>query len=121
MIRGLGNDIIEVKRIAASIAKYDKRFLDKLFTVEEQEYCLKYRDAARHFAGRFAAKESIAKALGTGFGHRLSWLDIEIQNDENGKPLVVLSNHANVSFNHPYIFIAISHCKEYANAVAIWV
>lgn len=120
MIRGVGNDIIEVSRIEAIIAKYGRRFLDRIFTTEEQEYCLKHRDAARHFAGRFAAKESIAKALGVGIGSLLSWLDIEIFNDENGKPCVFLSSKAQVTFTNPHLLITISHCREYANAVAIW-
>lgn len=115
----LGSDIIEVKRIEASIERYGNRFLDRLFTSLEQEYCLKYREPARHFAGRFAAKEAIVKALGTGISQEISWLDIEIVNDALGKPHASLSDQANMAFSYPEIELTISHCREYAMAVAI--
>lgn len=115
----LGSDIIEVKRVEASIARYGKRFLDRLFTPEEQDYCLKHRDSARHFAGRFAAKEAIVKALGTGISQEIGWLDIEIINDGRGKPRVQLSPQANGHFSDPRIELTISHCRDYAMAVAL--
>src|ERR1700733_14299483 len=91
-ILGIGNDILEIERIRQSIETHGKRFLSRFFTSQEQEYCLKYADAAPHFAGRFSGKEAIAKALGTGFGKHTSWLDIEILNDAQGKPIVHLSS-----------------------------
>lgn len=120
MILGIGNDIIEVKRIEKVLAKHGERFLNRTFTPLEQEYCLKHVDAARHFAGRFAAKEAIAKALGSGLGDNLAWQDMEIFNQPNGKPNVKFSNRADLFFNTPQILITISHCREYANAVALW-
>lgn len=114
-MKGLGSDIIEVERIEASIQKHGARFLDRLFTPEEQAYCNLFRDAARHYAGRFAAKEAIAKALGTGFGDHLSWLDIEILNDEQGKPIP----HLPERLLKGTLELTISHCKAYALAVAI--
>lgn len=119
MFQGVGNDIIEVERIAKAIEKYGRKFLDRLFTSNEQQYCLKHRDADRHFAGRFAAKEAISKALGTGFDGAFSWLDIEIGNDKSGKPLVALSDKARRRYHDPKLHISISHCKKYANAVAL--
>lgn len=115
----LGSDIIEVKRIQANLERYGKRFLDRLFTPLEQEYCLKYREPSRHFAGRFAAKEAVVKALGTGISPEISWLDIEIINDARGKPHVHLSDQVNATFSHPLIELTISHCRDYALAVAI--
>src|SRR5438477_181350 len=78
MIKGLGNDIIEIKRVREAIRRHGIHFLNRLFTQREQDYCYKYKDPDPHFAGRFAAKEAIAKALGTGFGAHLSWVDLEI-------------------------------------------
>lgn len=119
MIKGLGNDIIEIERIERIITRYGKQFLDKLFTSAEQKYCLKYAHSSRHFAGRFAAKEAISKALGTGIGKMLTWMDIEVINDQNGKPIVKLSQDAEKRFDHPKILLSISHCHSYAAAVAI--
>jgi holo-[acyl-carrier protein] synthase len=119
MIEGIGNDIIEVARIEAILQRYEKRFLNRLFTMQEQAYCLNKKHPALHFAGRFAAKEAIAKALGTGFRKGLTWLDIEILNDEYGKPIVILSHSVSANFCHPSIFISISHCHQYATAFAI--
>lgn len=120
MVLGLGNDIIEIDRIEASIARHGSRFLDRIFTTEEQAYCRRHQDAPRHFAGRFAAKEAIVKALGVGISVSISWLDIEILNDGNGKPAVQLSPKVQEEFHHPQIQVSISHCKKYATAVALW-
>lgn len=115
----LGSDIIEVQRIQESITRHGKRFLDRIFTPLEQAYCDKHRDAMRHYAGRFAAKEAIVKALGTGISEAISWLDIEVSNDPNGKPLVHLSDKVRAHFGKVAIKLTISHCKEYALAMAI--
>lgn len=119
MSKGLGNDIIEIERIERIISRYGQRFIDKLFTAAEQAYCLGRAHASRHFAGRFAAKEAISKALGTGFGKDLAWLDIEITNNQNGKPVVALSASAAKHFGNPQILLSISHCHSYATAVAL--
>lgn len=120
MILGIGTDIIEVARIRGCIDRYQKRFLDRLFTPQEQAYCLKYHESARHFAGRFAAKEALVKALGTGFRHGLTWLDLEILPNEDGKPCVFYSPKLADLFHSPKLWISISHCHEYATAFAIW-
>ena len=119
-ILGIGNDIIEIERIRKSMKAHGARFLSKLFSTKEQEYCLKHRDAAIHFAGRFSAKEAIVKALGTGFGEQASWLDIEILNEESGKPYVYFSSSIQKKLADTKMHISISHCKLYATAFAIW-
>ncbi len=120
MVQGIGNDIIEIGRIRDSIERHGQHFLDKIFTQQEQEYCHRFKkDAAAHFAGRFAAKEAVVKALGTGFRLGITWLDIEVQNDEFGKPNIVLSDEAFVAFGQPKLLITITHCREYAYAVAL--
>lgn len=119
MVLGLGSDIIEISRIEASIQRHGKRFLDRLFTEAEQAYCNTYRDSHRHYAGRFAAKEAIVKSFGTGIREGVNWTDIEIINDVEGKPVVSFSNRLLEKFQDPQIQLSISHCKEYAMAVAI--
>lgn len=121
MILGIGNDIVEVARIKMVLARHPQRFLDKVFTPNEQEYCLKRKDPAIHLAGRFAAKEAVVKSLGTGFSEGLTWLDIEILNDPKGKPFVSASPFARELLGNSSIEISLSHCHKYATAVAIWV
>jgi holo-[acyl-carrier protein] synthase len=120
-IHGIGNDILEIARLRRVLETHGKRALDRLFTPKERLYCLKQKDPTPHFAGRFSAKEAIVKALGCGIGHLASWQDIEILNNEKGKPEVFFSPSLNAKFNHPKILLSISHCKMYATAVAIWV
>jgi holo-[acyl-carrier protein] synthase len=119
VIRGIGTDIIEVKRIEAAINRQGQRFLDHIFSSEEQAYCLRYRDAARHFAGRFAAKEAVAKALSTGFRYGIGWLDIEISNSETGQPYATLSLKLNELAGWPSLHLSISHCHDYATAFVV--
>jgi len=116
-IYGIGNDIIEVKRILKSIKIHGQHFLDKLFTQNEQQYCNSFRLHEIHFAGRYAAKEAVAKSLGTGFGKDLKWLEFEIINNELGKPEVIFLDNSN--WKKFQIQLSISHCRDYASAVAI--
>lgn len=118
--QGLGNDIVEIERVRQSIERHGQHFLNRLFTQKEQDYCYKYQDSVPHFAGRFSAKEAVAKALGTGFGAELSWHDIEILVDEAGKPHVHLSEAAKERFRHPQLLVSISHSTTHATAVALW-
>lgn len=120
MVQGLGSDIIEIARIRISIEKYGVHFLNRLFSQKEQDYCHKFKDPAPHFAGKFAAKEAVAKALGTGFGEDLSWQDVEILNDEKGKPVACFSEKVRQTFQTPKVLISLTHCETYAFAVAIW-
>ncbi len=119
-IQGVGNDIVEITRIQQSIERHGQHFLDRLFTQGEQDYCYKFQDPIPHFAGRFAAKEAVAKALGTGFGQHLAWHDVEIVNDDQGRPSVHFSTDAQKQFNEPHLLISISHGVDHAIAVAIW-
>lgn len=118
IIKGLGNDIIEIDRIKKAVEDKGQFFLDRIFTKEEQEYCNKN---FAHLAGRFAAKEAIAKALGAGIGEKIGWLDLEISNNDSGKPQVKISEKVKKNFHNPTILISISHCRHYATAMAIWI
>lgn len=115
---GIGNDIIEIDRIRKSIERHGHHFLNRLFTVAEQDYCFKFKDSAPHFAGRFAAKEAIVKSLGVGFGSEIVWQDVEIVNADSGKPEVILSPFIQKKFSNPQIIVSISHCETFATAVA---
>ena len=119
-ILGIGNDIIEIERIRKSIDSHGVRMLSRLFTEKEQDYCLKHKDPVPHFAGRFSAKEAVVKALGTGFGEHVSWLDIEILNEPSGKPGVHFSAELGKKLGGTTVLISISHCQLYVTAFAVW-
>jgi len=86
MLIGTGIDLTEIPRIQNSIARFGNRFLDRIFTPLEKEYCLRKRNAAESFAARFAAKEAAAKALGTGISYGVNWLEIEVTREPSGRP-----------------------------------
>ncbi len=118
-VKGIGTDIIEVVRIQKSIERHSG-FLKRLFTKNEQDYCEKHKKPFLRYAGRFAAKEAIVKALGTGMGKEVSWHDIEILCDSKGKPHVIFSEKIKKSFHNPLVLISISHSDSYAIAYALW-
>ena len=121
MIKGIGVDIIEVGRIKNGWQKYQNRFLDRLFTVDEADYCLQQSNPEIHLAARFAAKESVAKALGTGL-RGMKWTEIEVWNNELGKPVIKLHNQAQVTAKQlgiQKVLISLSHTKKQAIAYAV--
>lgn len=119
MIFGIGNDIVEIARIRSSVEKIGQSFLDRIFSSVEQSYCRKFKDPFPSLAARFCAKEAVSKALGTGIGEALAFLDIEVTHNKKGQPFIILSEKAKIRFSNPKIHISLSHCKEYAMAVAI--
>ena len=118
-IYGIGTDIIEIERFKEAFNQHGQKFLDKLFSAKEQNYCKRYADPIGRFAVRFSAKEAVAKALGVGFGQNLSFLDIEILNEPSGKPSVYLSKTASTHFENPTFHLSLSHCHKYATATVI--
>jgi len=118
----VGTDIIEVKRIMDSIEKYGENFIKKVFTSGEVEYCKKFKHSGERFAGKFAAKESVQKALMSILPETTFPLhQIEIQNDEHGRPIVILQGSLE-KFNHIYTLeTSVSHIKEMATATTILV
>ena len=88
---GVGIDQIEVDRIRDSLDKHGDHFLNKIFSPAEQAYCREKADPAPHLAARFAAKESVSKAFGTGFGKEFGWLDAEVANGDEGQPILRFS------------------------------
>ncbi|WP_100934732.1 holo-ACP synthase [Candidatus Chlamydia corallus] len=114
----IGTDIIEISRIRKAIAIHGKRLLDRIFTAREQEYCLEKTDPIPSFAGRFAGKEAVAKALGTGIGSIVAWKDIEIFKISQ-RPDVFLPTHVYTKIGISKVILSISHSKDYATATAI--
>lgn len=113
---GLGNDIIEISRIEKAIKNL--KFIEKIYTKAEIRLIMSKGNKSETYAGRFAAKESISKALGTGM-RKISFSDIEVLNNKLGKPIVKFKNNIE-NYNEKYLVeISISHCKEYAVSTAI--
>ncbi len=113
---GIGNDIIEIKRIEKAVSK--ESFVKKVYTEKEIEYIISKGNRAESYAGKFSAKEAVSKALGTGV-RGFSPNDIEILNNELGKPYVVFRNNIKDFNNKYFVEISISHCREYAVSTAI--
>jgi len=122
MILGVGIDIIEVARIQSSYEKFGERFLKRILHPNEIAYCLSHKSPAPFLAARFAAKEAISKAFGTGIGAQLGWQDMEVAKRESGEPYVVLHGDGEKLLkerNGRVVLISLSHTQEHATAVAI--
>lgn len=122
MIFGLGTDITEIDRIQSMIDRHGDHFLERIYTPLEIEYCQRHKMATQHFAGRWAAKEAVMKALGTGFVKGVSWTEIEIESQQSGRPVVKLSGSTAQladDLGISQILVSISHSKSYATATAI--
>ncbi|MEI8314567.1 MAG: holo-ACP synthase [Verrucomicrobiota bacterium] len=121
-IAGTGLDIVETGRIRQSLEQFGDRFLNRCFLPGEIAYCQGMKLPELHFAARFAAKEAISKAFGTGIGHELGWKDMEICRRDSGAPYVVLHGKgAELAKLRGVtsIFVSLSHCRDYAAASAI--
>ena len=120
MIVGIGNDIIEIERVEKAISK--EGFKNKIYTQRELENIEKRGNRTETYAGIFSAKEAISKAIGTGV-REFSLTDLEILNDDLGKPYVVVSEKLDKILKNKkedyQIEISISHSKKYATAMAI--
>ena len=93
-IIGIGVDIVEISRMKSILEQHGERFISRVFTENEKEYSMSTANAAERFAGRFAAKEAVIKALGVGKNTGITWHDIETVRVASGKPSVRLRNHA---------------------------
>jgi holo-[acyl-carrier protein] synthase len=122
-IRGTGVDIVENKRIRKMITKWGDKFIDRVFLKKEQAYCKAKAEPSMHYAARFAVKEAVSKAFGTGMGKHISWLDIEVVNDpKTGAPSVVLNGKAKKlakRLSVSNVIVSLSHTKEYSLAQAL--
>jgi holo-[acyl-carrier protein] synthase len=121
-IIGIGTDIVETLRIAQMIERHGELFLARVYTPHEIGYCSARKAATQHYAGRWAAKEAVLKALGTGWARGISWRDIEVRNELGGRPHIVLEGGAlqvSRSLGIEQVLISISHCRNYATAYAL--
>ena len=121
-VLGHGIDMVDCARISQSIERHGQRFLQRVFTPVELEYCLGRKREIEHLAGRFAAKEAVLKVLGTGWRKGINWTDIEVRNDPAGRPMVSLGGKCAeiaAQLGMTEVFISISHIETHAIASAI--
>ncbi len=122
MIVGTGVDIVEIRRIRDMADQLKDRFILRVFTPQEQRFCLERRDPAPHFAARFAAKEALFKALGTGWAKGVSWMDCEVERKDSEAPVMILHGQAEKRselLGVQRIHLSLSHTDAYAVAMVI--
>jgi len=122
MILGTGIDLIEVARIAASLEKFGDRLVNRILLPDELAYCRSHKNPAPFLAARFAAKEAVSKAFGTGIGAALGWQDIEVRRKESGAPFVVLHGRGQELFaarGARQLHLSLTHTEHYAAATAV--
>ncbi len=121
-VLGIGVDIVENARIEHSLERFGERFLHRVFTAGEIEYCQSMKFPARHFAARFAAKEAASKAFGTGIGKAMGWRDIDVHRHASGQPYVVLEGGAKqlaAERGVAAVWLSLSHTDQHAAATIV--
>ena len=122
MICGIGIDLVENDRLARIIDKWGSKFLQRVFSDGEINYCEKHAQASVNYGARFAAKESFVKALGIGLGMGVKLKEIEVVNDKNGKPDLVLRGEAKTQIekrNIVKVHLSLTHTRRYATAIVL--
>ncbi|MCX7772736.1 MAG: holo-ACP synthase [Clostridia bacterium] len=118
-----GLDIVELERIERALTQHGSAFKNRVYTKRESEYCdARGKASIQSYAARFSAKEAVSKALGTGIAKGVSFLDIEIINDEHGKPRVLLHGEAKKIYEGiggKALDISLTHSRDYAAAQAV--
>ena len=123
-VQGIGIDLVQITRMREVIARWDERFLRRVFTDGEIAYCRARRDPVPHFAARFAAKEAGLKALGTGLSLGVSWRELEVRRDRGQAPVLVLSGRSRDigrARGGQRMLLALTHEGDYAMAQAMLV
>jgi len=121
-VLGLGSDFVEVARVRGAIERHGERFLKRVFTAEEQRYCMAMANPYPHLAARFAAKEAVSKAFTTGLGPWLKWTSIGVIHGERKEPLVVLDEQGQAllaRLGGERVLLTLSHTADHAMAVAL--
>ena len=121
-VLGIGVDMVEVERIQHSLDRFGERFMKRVFTEGEIAYCVSMKFPARHFAARFAAKEAVSKAFGTGIGKAMGWRDIDVHKKESGEPFLVFSGPAEelaAKRGVTSALITLSHTEHHAIACVV--
>jgi holo-[acyl-carrier protein] synthase len=122
MIQGIGIDLVENERIEKIIGKWGDKFLHRVFSTEEINYCSRHIQASIHYGARFAAKEAFLKAMGIGLGMGVKLREIEVVNNDQGKPDLLLQDSANeqiIKREIRKIHLSLTHTKNYATAIVI--
>ena len=116
-LTGVGIDLVEVPRIRELLDKHGQRFKERTFTAAEIDYCDGCAEPAMHYAARFAAKEAVAKALGTGiWADGVSWTDIEVLREASGKPVIILHGMAKEHAGEATCLVSLTHTRDLAMA-----
>ena len=121
-VLGIGVDLVECARVQHSLDRFGDRFLHRVFTEGEIAYAQSMKFPARHLAARFAAKEAISKAFGTGIGKSMGWKDIDVRKKPSGEPFVVLEGGAKqlgADRGVTKVWITLSHTDSHAMAVIV--
>ena len=119
---GIGVDLVECARIQRAVDRFGDRFLHRVFTDREIEYSMSMKFPARHLAARFAAKEAVSKAFGTGIGKAMGWRDIDVRKKPSGEPFLVFSGPAQqlaVARGVTSALITLSHTEHHAIACIV--
>jgi holo-[acyl-carrier protein] synthase len=122
VIYGIGVDLIEIERIAQAITRTGQRLIERLYTDAEQAYCCRQQPPYACYAARFAAKEALVKAFGTGLRQHMRWRDIEVCRDDLGKPSLRLYGYLQercVTEGIQHIHLSLAHSATYAIAQVI--
>ncbi len=122
MIIGIGVDVVEIRRFRTVLERQKDRFTRRVFTPGEQEYCCARHDPVPHFAARFAAKEALFKALGTGWAKGVSWLDVDVCRKGNEAPFISLQGEAgriSAGLGVHKVHLSLSHTDESAVAMVV--
>lgn len=123
MIVAVGIDIVEISRLEETIGRRGHRFCERVFTQSEREYCERRASRFSSYAARFAAKEAVMKALGTGWGDGVCWHDIEVSKEETGPPTLKLGGRALEIFHKMgarKIHLSLTHSRDIAMAQVIF-
>src|SRR5437764_5659486 len=121
-VLGIGVDLVECSRIEHSLERFGEKFLHRVFTEGEIEYSMSMKYPARHLAARFAVKEAVSKAFGTGLGKAMGWRNIDIRKKKSGEPFLVFSGPAQELVTQRGIksaLVTLSHTEYHAMACAV--
>lgn len=116
---GIGIDLVEVDRIKSAIGQFNDKFKNRIYTKSEQVFCESQKGRFLSYAARFAAKEAFSKALGTGLRGRISWLDINVIDNEHSQPKLEITGRAQALLGNKKTLLSITHTENYASAIVV--
>ncbi len=120
MLEGIGIDLVKISRVEAAVKRWGDRFLRRVFTPGEIDYCYRYKQPYQRLAVRFAAKEAFLKALGLGLSRGVKWREVEVISDGSHRPALVRTGRALRESSHiQRIHLSLSHDSGYAIAQVV--